>query len=290
MVIGILSARDNRYHPNRRLMKAASKLGHKVLLIHPEKCLSEIFHGKLGLDRPVHGRVPVVLLPRLGATIKEYTLTLVRHFELMGIPVVNGFRSILLARNKFLSLQTLSRHGIPVPDSFFVSNLGHFEEAVKKLGGYPVVLKTPDSRQGKGVVLVESPMTAEFVLDNLPKKGRGLLVQEYMAPPERKDIRVLVLGERVIAAMELRPRHGDFRSNIHLEGRGRAVTLERELAELAIESTRALGLEISGTDIIVDNSGASKVLEVNYSPGFRGLEASTGIDIASQIIRFVART
>ncbi|MEE9418336.1 MAG: RimK family alpha-L-glutamate ligase [Desulfatiglandaceae bacterium] len=287
MLIGILSVRNHRYHPNRRLIEAAEEQGHRVSLIHPRDCFFEVTAGRpqLGI-RGVDAR-PDVLLPRIGATINDYALSLVRHFELSGIPVVNDFQSVLLARNKFLGLQSLARKGIPVPDSHLIGNFQLFKEAVRKIGGYPVVAKTLSSRQGTGVVLVESQATAEFIIHNLLDKSQGLLIQEYVPSHGRRDIRAFVLGNRVIGAMELRPKPTDFRSNIHLTGGGRPVTLGQGLAELAISSTRTLGLEISGTDIIVDGSGTAKVVEVNYSPGFRGLEASTGLDIASQIVQYV---
>jgi ribosomal protein S6--L-glutamate ligase len=290
MHIGILTARDPEYHPNRRLVDAGSVLGHNVTLIHPKNCLSAICSGKPGLEIAISEDPPSVLLPRIGATINDYALTLVRHFEQTGMRVFNGFQSILLARNKFLALQTLADHGMPVPDSHFVSNLNNFEKVVEKLGGYPVVVKTPNSRQGKGVTLVESSLTAKFIMDNLPAKKRGILIQEFISPPGREEIRAFVLGDKVMAAMALKPQAGDFRSNIHQKGSAKGITLNKKLKDLAIESSRALGLEISGIDIIVDGNGNPRVIEANYSPGFRGLEASTGLDIASGIIRYVTQS
>jgi ribosomal protein S6--L-glutamate ligase len=161
---------------------------------------------------------------------------------------------------------------------------------VTKLGGYPVVAKTVNSRQGKGVMIVKSALTAKFIMDNLIDRTQGLLVQQFIPTDHRRDIRVLVLGERVVAAMELRPSAGDFRTNIHLNGKGRLVKLKKEIEELAVAAPRALGLEISGTDIIVDGNGTAMVIEANASPGFKGLEAVAGIDIASRIIRYVAET
>lgn len=287
MFIGILTFRNHRYHPNRRFLEAGAELGHEVALIHPEQCMSEIDRGSLGIETRIQKGEPGAILPRIGATINEYALTMVRHFELAGFPVINGFQSILLARNKFLTLQSLAHHGIAVPDSHIVNNFKSFEKAVAKLGGYPVVVKTLNSRQGKGIILAESSRTSEFIVDNVLNKRQGLMVQEFISPQARRDIRAFVLGGQVIAAMELTPKNGDFRSNIHLKGQGSPVTLSKELEVLAIRSTKALGLEISGTDIIVDGHGVARVIEVNYSPGFRGLEASTGQDIAAQIIRHV---
>jgi ribosomal protein S6--L-glutamate ligase len=288
MHIGILTARSASYHPNRRFVEAASAIGDRISLIHPKDCLSEILHNKPGIGLSPHGRGIEVLLPRLGATINQYALTLVRHYEAAGIPVVNGYESILLARNKFLTLQALVRNRIAVPASYYVSNFRTFEKAVAKLGGYPVVAKTPNSRQGNGVILVESRSTADFIMHNLPTRADGLLVQEYIDPVGRKDVRAFVSGDQVVGAMELEPRSGDFRSNIHLKSRAKALRLDKALTELAVAATSALGLEISGTDIILAYGSPAKVIEVNYSPGFRGLEASTGRDIAGRILHDIS--
>jgi ribosomal protein S6--L-glutamate ligase len=286
MDIGILSVRDKGYHPNQRLIEAASQSGHGVRLIHTRDCLSEIDHNLPALKIQGSDR-PDILLPRIGATINDYALGVVRHFELSGVPVVNGFHAILLARNKFLTLQTLASNGISVPGTYLVVNFPGFEEAVEGLGGYPVVAKMPSSRQGSGVALVDSPVTAEFVMHNLQDNSRGLLVQEYIAPRRRREIRAFVIGDRVTGAMELIPNPNDFRSNIHLAGQGKGVTLDPKLSDLAVRSAKVLGLEIAGTDIIVGEDGAPRVIEVNYSPGFRGLEKATELDIASEIIRYV---
>lgn len=271
-------------------MEAASNLGHRVKLIHPRDCLPEIRFGMEGLETIFRDGKPDVILPRIGATITDYALALVRHFEGTSIPVLNGFESILLARNKFLCLQTLAQNGISIPDSYLVTNPKNFENAVARIGGYPVVAKMPKSRQGAGVVLVESPVTAQFLMNNLPDVGQGLLVQEFIPPCERKDIRAFIIGRKVTGAIELSPKNSDFRSNIHLTGSGKSVSLNKQLNRLAVESSRILGLVISGVDIIVEANGTPKVIEVNYSPGFRGLEASSGIDIASRIIQYVVLT
>ncbi len=289
MHIGILSARSPEYHPNRRLIEAASGLGHKVTIIHPKDCLGEIRQGGQDLEAPQRGDLDV-LLPRIGSTINEYALALVRHFELARIPVVNGFESILLARNKALCLQTLSRMGIPVPHSYLVSNFKTFQRAVDRLGGYPVVAKVLSSRQGKGVLLVESPLTAEFIIDKYHQKRECLLVQEFIPPEKRRDLRAIVLGDEVSGAMTLTPKAGDFRSNIHLTGQGKEAHLDRAFTGLAVGSGRALGLDISGVDMLVDAQGVAKVIEVNYSPGFKGLEAATGLDMGARMIQYIART
>ena len=287
MNIGILSVQDEKYPPNQRLMEAALQAGHRARLIHTRDCLSEIERGRVTIA--INGcERPDILLPRIGATINDYALGVVRQFELSGIPVVNGFGAILLARHKFLSLQTLATAGLPVPNTRLVVNIRGFQEAVKGLGGYPVVAKMPSSRQGSGVVRIDSGVMSEFLMENLQDNSRGVLVQEYLAPEGRRDIRAFVVGGQVVGAMELSPLEGDFRSNIHLTGLGKGLTLDPDLSELAIRSSEVLGLEIAGTDIIIDKAGAPNIIEVNYSPGFRGLEQATGMDIASRIIGYVS--
>lgn len=288
MVVGILSVRDQRYHPNRRLMAAARSLGHEAVLIHTRDCVSGICGGRLNM---VSGQPPGadVLLPRIGATINDYALSVVRHFEGFGVRVVNGSDAIRLARNKFMTLQALARSGIPVPDSHLVVNLEGFERAVAALGGYPVVVKMPSNRQGEGVALLDSQVTAAFALHNLQDNTKGLIVQAYVPPEGRQDIRAFVVGNRVIGSMALRPGPEDFRSNIHLTGQGAPMDLQEALSKLAVASARILGLEIAGTDMVVDAAGAPKVIEVNYSPGFRGLEKATGIDVATRIIQYATR-
>jgi len=288
MRIGILSARGPEAHPNQRLIVSGRALGHPVTLIHPKDCVAQLIGGatRIHMESAPHGLD--VLLPRIGATINDYALTLVRHLALSGLRLVNGFRSILLARNKFLTLQKLVEAGVPVPESFWVSNRENFDRAAADLGGYPVVVKAPASRQGQGVMLVDSGATAGFILANLPVSTTGILVQEYIPPTTRRDVRAFVVGGEVVAAVELRPEKGDFRSNIHQGGHGWRLTPDEDLTILSLNASRALGLEIAGVDMVIRDDGRIQVLETNYSPGFKGLEEITGIDIASRIIAFVA--
>ncbi len=286
MHVAILSVRDETYHPNSRLMAAAVEMGHRISLIHTRDSLSCIQEGQQTVRLP-EADLPDILLPRVGATINDYALSVVRHFELSGTRVVNGFESILMARNKFMGLQRLASQGVSVPDTYLVVTREGFERSVEQLGGYPVVAKMPSSRQGNGVMLVENQATASFVMNNLMDNTRGILVQEYIPPEGRTDIRAFVLGDRVLGAMSLKPNPADFRTNFHITGEGRLLTLSPSLSKLAVQSSRALALEISGCDIILQKNDSPKVIEVNYSPGFRGLEHATGIDIAKRIIHYV---
>jgi len=290
MIIGILSVRNHRYHPNRRLLEAAAHLHVEATLVHPGRVYLGAGEEGLIVGRGHPWKRPNVLLPRLGATIKEYGLTMIRHFQLMGNRVVNRFEAILLASNKFRSLQALSAKGIPVPETRYASNGVNFRKAVASLGGFPLVVKLPQGRQGTGVFLLDSEEEGKAVLEAHLNTGRGLLLQRYIGPEGRKDYRILVVGEKVVAAMALKPRRGDFRANVHLGGTPTAVEPDRGMSRLALSCAGALGLDIAGVDVIEDQMGSLHVIEVNASPGFKGLERCTGVDVAAEIIRYTAWT
>lgn len=270
-------------------MEAAGQLGHRGILLHPGRYTVGLGVEGLSIHK-VRGLLAVdVVLPRIGATIKEYGLSMLRHFELSGIPVINPFQSILLASNKFLCLQALCKEGIPIPESQYASNWSNFEKASFLLGGYPLVVKAPSGRQGSGVFLLDSMEHGRERLEGMLNQGRGVLLQKFIPPDERRDIRIIMAGSRALGAMALTPRGGEFRANIHLQGRPEALRPTGEMLDLALQATRAVRLDLSGVDMIEDKSGALRVMEVNYAPGFKGMEKCTGRDIAIEIIKYVTR-
>jgi ribosomal protein S6--L-glutamate ligase len=290
MNIGIITVRDSDYHPNRRLSEAAAQHGHKIILLHPYRLWPSLVESKPEVSgQPNVGTLDVVL-PRQGATLGDSCLALIRHISLMGIPLVNDLDSIRLAKNKFVTLQTLTAARIQVPETVFINSPEGFKEAIERLGGYPVVAKQVSGRQGEGIVLVETNDDAESVTRGHLDRRKGLLVQRFIPPAGRQDIRVLVVGGKAIGSMELRPKEGDFRANFHLSKESRFKNLSHEQEKIALNAASAVGLEIAGVDLIVDKKEQVSVIEVNYSPGFNGLEAATGLDIAGRIMEYVAST
>lgn len=290
MNIGIITVRGHNYHPNRRLGEAASEQGHRITLVHPYRVWPGLEDGKLSLAGLPGMAYPDVVLPRQGATVGDSCLALIRHFSLMGIPVVNDLDSVRLTKNKFLTLQALAMARIPVPHTLFVNSVEGFHEALARLEGYSVVIKQVSSRQGKGVILVETKSDVQSVTRKHLDRRKGLLVQRFIPPAGRQDIRVLVIGGKIVGAMELQPKEGDFRANYHLSKESRPRDLTPELEGIALKAVAAVGLEIAGVDLIVDKNDRVNVIEVNYSPGFKGLEAATGLDIAGRIVGYVAGT
>lgn len=209
------------------------------------------------------------------------------HFVRMGIPLVNGIEGVRRARNQYFTLQALSSSGIPIPDTCFITRKSGFFRAMEDLGGFPVVAKQVDGMGGEGVTKIESLSQAETFLDHHLTPAKGMLVQQFIPPGGRQDLRMLVIGGALAGAMALVPPPGDFRANIHQNGRATAIDLPQHWVQLGLDAAAACGLDIAGVDMIVDPAGASRVVEVNYSPGFKGLEAATGKDIAQQMIDHV---
>ena len=116
----------------------------------------------------------------------------------------------------------------------------------------------------------------------------NILVQEFIREAGASDIRALVVGEKVVAAMRRTGREGEFRSNLHQGGSAEPIKITPEERSTAVRSAKALGLNVRGVDLLRSNHGPV-VMEVNSSPGLEGVEKATGIDIASKIIEFLEK-
>jgi ribosomal protein S6--L-glutamate ligase len=288
MKMTLITVSGPDYHPNHRLAQAAQEKGHDLRILHPYTIWAALQGGQAGLAGPLNLADLGVVAPRMGATLSDYSLNLVRHLEMLGAPMINNAHSITLARHKFLCVQALAAAGLPVPDSVMVNSAEGLDTAADYLGGWPLVLKEVQSRQGSGVFLAESRSQAMDILEQHLEPRSGLLVQQYMPPQGRRDRRVFVLGNRAVVAMDLTPPPGDFRSNVHQGGQGELATMTPELEKMSVQAAKALGLLIAGVDVILDNDDKPHFIEVNYTPGFRGLEEVTGRDIAGEMIDFMA--
>ncbi len=291
MRVGILSFRSPKRpiaHEEKRLQKAARELGYVARIFRAADC--ELYFNGGGPELFYKGKpfpkVDVVI-PRVSVLNNvDLQSSLVRQFELMHIPVLNGYDEILRAKNKLKTLQILSHYGVSIPKTVAIRKKEDLKTAIAKVGGAPVIIKSPFGSLGAGVMIAESYRGALSVLDMLwgMNSTHIILVQEFVKESKGKDTRVLVVGGKVIAAMERSAQRGEFRSNAALGGKGRAVTdLDPEYADLAIKSAELLGLEMAGVDILKTKKGPV-VLEVNCNPGFTELESATGIDVAKAIV------
>lgn len=283
-----LSAR--KLPPNEKLLVAAAKArGHNIKVFRSDLC--ELFYadGKIQVLYKGHKFPHVdVLIPRPNIVNNvDLELTLNKHLLLMGMKIVNGYMPIMRAKNKIRMLQVLSYKGLPVPKTVVLKRLEFMDDAIKRVGGFPVIIKTPTGSLGKGVAIVESRRSLLSSLDIIwaDANNRNLLIQEYVAESEGRDIRAFVVGGKVVASMQRQSPEGDFRSNIGVGGEGTPVELTEKEIELALQATEALNLDMSGVDILRTKTGPV-VMEINANPGMEGITRVTGIDVAGAVIDF----
>jgi ribosomal protein S6--L-glutamate ligase len=237
---------------------------------------------------PVRREAVDAVVPRIGPNVTEQGCAVVAQFEAMGVPAANGSEAILRARDKLRALQYLAGARIPIPRTAVVREVEDVDEAVDAVGGLPCVLKLLRGTQGIGVMLAESREALESVLQAFWSLGHTILLQQFIRESKGKDVRAFVVGDRVVGAMRRKAPVGEFRSNIHRGGEGQALELSAEEETRMVQAARVLGLEVAGVDYLESNDGP-KIIEVNASPGFQGLEAATGKDVATEVVRHAAR-
>ena len=284
----LLLSRKRTLYSTKRLVETARQMGHRAIVLDPLNCSLVCGGNRPSIyHRNEHRRLSEVdiVISRIGASITEYGLAVVRQFSIMGIPIVNNSVPIARSRDKLRSLQLLSQHGIDIPLTVMARSPSQIARALEAVGGPPVVIKLIQGTQGVGVMLAETLPSLEAILDTLWGLGQNILLQEFIAESRGKDIRALVVGGRVVAAMQRTARVGEFRSNIHRGGAGRALRLEPDYEKVAIKATEVMGLQVAGVDLLESKSGP-KVIEINSSPGFEGLEAATGKNIAVEILAY----
>jgi ribosomal protein S6--L-glutamate ligase len=237
------------------------------------------YHGK---ELPQYDAV----IPRIGASVTFYGTAVARQFEMMGTYNVNESVAISRSRDKLRSMQLLSRRGIGMPRTGFANKPDNIKDLIKNVGGAPVVIKLLEGTQGIGVVLADTAKAAESIIEAFMGLQANILVQEFIKEAGGADIRCLVIGDRVVAAMKRQGAEGEFRSNLHRGGSAEVVRLSKAERETAINAAKIMGLNFCGVDLLRSESGPM-VMEVNSSPGLEGIETATGKNIAGMVFDFI---
>ena len=285
MRLGILSRKASLYSTSR-LREAAENRGHDVSVIDFLRC-SMGLEGKKGsiLYRGENIDVDAVV-PRIGASVTFYGTAVVRQFETMGVYTLASAAAIGTSRDKLCAHQILARAGLGLPVTAFARSVKDTSSVIEMVGGAPLVIKLHEGTQGNGVVLAETKKAAESVIDAFRQLEANILVQEFVKEAGGSDVRCIVVGGRVVAAMLRHAAPGDFRSNLHRGGSAEVAKLSTKERRTAVRAAKALGLNVAGVDLLRSERGPL-VLEVNSSPGLEGIEATTGVDVADEIIEFV---
>ncbi len=285
--LAILSANSKSYS-TRRLREAAESRGHNVKVLNTLKFAIDLEQGAPDLYwRQKQLSNYDAVLPRIGASISYFGTAVVRQFETMDVFCANTAIGITNSRDKLRSLQVLSRHHIGIPRTSFVRDKRDVLPAIQRVGGAPVIIKLIEGTQGIGVLLAESEKNAEAIIELLQSQKQNVLVQKFVAESKGKDIRAMVVGDQVVAAMRRVAQGQEFRSNVHRGGRTEQVTLDDEYARTAVRAAQILGLRIAGVDMLEGKDGP-QIMEVNSSPGLEGIETCTQLDIAGAMVDYIA--
>jgi ribosomal protein S6--L-glutamate ligase len=282
-------ARNPDLYSHQRLKEAAEERGHELDIINTLRCYMniasrrpEIYYN--GEKLPLYDAV----IPRIGASVTFYGLAVLRQFEMMGVYPLNESVAIGRSRDKLRSLQILARDGVGLPVTTFAHDPKQTEEVLKLAGGAPLVIKLLEGTQGIGVVLADTDRSAKSVVEAFRGAHVNILVQEFIKEAGGTDIRALVVGGKVVAAMQRKGAEGEFRSNLHRGGSAQAIKISPEERSTAVRAAKAMGLNVAGVDMLRANHGPV-VMEVNSSPGLEGVEKATGIDVAARIIELLEK-
>jgi ribosomal protein S6--L-glutamate ligase len=289
MRIAILATNPNLYS-HKRLRQAGEEAGHIVDVINPLYCYMNVaascpqIHYRKGEALPHFDAI----IPRIGASNTFYGTAVLRQFETMGIYTLNQSLAIARSRDKFRSLQLLARKGIPMPLSSFAQSPDNTEDLVRTVGGAPLVIKLLEGTQGRGVVLADSHQSAVSIINAFKEMHANILVQEFVEESRGMDIRCLVIGDKIVAAIKRQAKEGEFRANVHQGGKAMKVKLSPQERTIAIAAAKAMGLRVAGVDLLRSNHGPL-VIEINSSPGLEGIEKATQVNIASKIIQYIEK-
>jgi ribosomal protein S6--L-glutamate ligase len=289
----VIFSRNGRLLTTRRLLEEGVKTGCAVQWVDPLRLRTKIGTGAESKSGEVWLRrqrmkTPDFLLARVGTLWGECGLAAARIFELAGCRVCNTTRALMTARDKMMQLVELQGAGLPVPATLLHRDDREIDRSIQQVGGAPLVLKTLRGSQGLGVMKADTPGAAASIMQTLWGLERSVLLQAFRPTNGHADVRVIVIGGRVIAAMRRWAKPGEFRSNIHRGGRAEPVTVTRELKQLAVKTAKVLRLDIAGVDLLEGPEGW-EILEVNTSPGVAKIEKVTGVNVAAAIVEHLVQ-
>lgn len=190
-----------------------------------------------------------------------------------------------VGHNKILTQLKLQHAGIPTPQTYISSSIEAARKLLEEIP-YPIIMKFPEGTQGKGVMYADSFPSASSILDALSSLNQPFIIQEYIETGG-SDIRAIVVGNEVVAAMRRIACEGEKRANIHAGGCGEAVVLSDRTRLIAVKTAEAVGCDICAVDILESPKGPL-VIEINLSPGLQGITASTRVDVAEHIAAFLS--
>jgi len=231
--------------------------------------------------------LPKFVFPRTGSGTSYYIKAVIRHFERMDIPVINSSDAIDNVKDKLYTHQILAQSNLDIPKTMLLRYPIDIDFVEKNIG-FPVIVKKISGSYGRGVFLCEDKKQLRqlVTMAELTKKSYDIILQEFIKDTWGKDLRVMVVNNKVVGCMLRQATDDDFRANITRGGEGFPYEVNEQIDWLSVESSKALGLDIAGVDLLFQNGGY-KICEVNSNPGFEGMEQFTKKNIAGEIVSFI---
>ena len=231
--------------------------------------------------------LPKFVFPRTGSGTTYYIKAVIRHFERMGVPVINTSDAIDNVKDKLYTHQILAQSNLDIPKTMLLRHPIDIDFVQKNIG-FPVIVKKISGSYGRGVFLCEDKkqLNQLVTMAELTKKSYDIILQEFIKDTWGKDLRVFVVNDKVVGCMMRQATDDDFRANITRGGEGFPYEVNEQIEWLSSESSKALGLDIAGVDLLFQNGGY-KICEVNSNPGFEGMENFTKKNIAGEIVSFI---
>lgn len=273
-----------------QLIEASQNLGLKTIPASIMDLSASVSHGASSFfvkDKEI-SKLEVCITRSLGPGPLEQInrrIDFMEHLELTGTFVVNPVYAFRRARDKYATLTTLAKAGLPIPTTFVTENAHQAYRFAKHLT--TIVCKPMTGSMGYGVMRFTDLDLAYNAFRLLERINQPIYIQEYLQTPG-KDIRAFVIGDQLLAAMHRLAPPGHWKTNLAQGGKAKATKLTNELKELAIKATQVLGLEYAGVDI-VETSKGPLILEVNSSPSWQGLQRTTGVKVATHLLKYVTR-
>jgi len=275
------------------LRESAERLGHTLVVIYNNECQMKLGKKPDILIRNHRFKKINAVIVKANPVARNFPFksAFIRQFELLGVPVVNKEAPVMRAKNKIHTLQVLNKAKVPVPKTYVVLDAEYIDDVVRDIGTFPVILKTVSGSHGQGVSIISKKDDLKSIIDLVSSQhvSEPLIIQEYVKESRGKDLRIFIVGRRVVGAMErISAKKGEFRSNFHLGGRVKLASLSKKERDIAVKAVKACHLDFAGVDILRTARGP-KVIEVNANPGLEGITEATGRDIPGELIKYTVR-
>ncbi len=271
-----------------RLLQAARAKGVEMTVVTPSQFEMVVTRADrksiLVDDQPV--LLPDFVLPRLGANTSYYAFSVLRQLEHLGVYIANDAKAVYSVKDKLAMYQLLSNSRLSTPKTMLAKYPINASTVEREIG-FPLIIKNVSGMQGSGIYLCDSKDKFEDVIELIYSNNdkANIILQEFIKTSYGKDIRVFVVGGKVMGSM-IRTSNGSFKSNFSKGGSVSPFEMTPEVEWLATDVAKLFNLDIAGVDLLFDEHGY-KVCEANSAPGFKGLERVTGKIIAEGIIDYI---